>query len=200
MLEISELKVQVPGIECSELQKTNQIEQIPVVQELLAKVAELERILEDEKLEKQSVIEEIVNLQEELKRKDEEIQNAAENLQSTQEALSKEQAERETLGEEARMKIQELEASEKKLVLKNKELSREVERWKKEVDLHVEAESRLMENRSEDTEVTTEQPQPQAAGEQTPISGIITIQPFRLTSISYLVIVSSQNQTMRPQE
>lgn len=178
MLEISELKVQVPGIECSELQKTNQIEQIPVVQELLAKVAELERILEDEKLEKQSVIEEIVNLQEELKRKDEEIQNAAENLQSTQEALSKEQAERETLGEEARMKIQELEASEKKLVLKNKELSREVERWKKEVDLHVEAESRLMENRSEDTEVTTEQPQPQAAGEQTLTSGIITIQPF----------------------
>ena len=178
MLEISELKVQVPGIECSELQKTNQIEQIPVVQELLAKVAELERILEDEKLEKQSVIEEIVNLQEELKRKDEEIQNAAENLQSTQEALSKEQAERETLGEEARMKIQELEASEKKLVLKNKELSREVERWKKEVDLHVEAESRLMENRSEDTEVTTEQPQPQVAGEQTPTSGIITIQPF----------------------
>lgn len=172
------MKVQVPGIECSELQKTNQIEQIPVVQELLAKVAELERILEDEKLEKQSVIEEIVNLQEELKRKDEEIQNAAENLQSTQEALSKEQAERETLGEEARMKIQELEASEKKLVLKNKELSREVERWKKEVDLHVEAESRLMENRSEDTEVTTEQPQPQVAGEQTPTSGIITIQPF----------------------
>ena len=178
MLEISELKVQVPGIECSELQKTNQIEQIPVVQELLAKVAELERILEDEKLEKQNVIQEIVNLQEELKRKDEEIQNAAENLQSTQEALSKEQAERETLGEEARMKIQELEASEKKLVLKNKELSREVERWKKEVDLHVEAESRLMENRSEDTEVTTEQPQPQGAGEQTPTSGIITIQPL----------------------
>ena len=178
MLEISELKVQVPGIECSELQKTNQIEQIPVVQELLAKVAELERILEDEKLEKHNVIQEIVNLQGELKRKNEEIQNAAENLQSTQEALSKEQAERETLGEEARMKIQELEASEKKLVLKNKELSREVERWKKEVDLHVEAESRLMENRSEDTEVTTEQPQPQAAGEQTPTSGIITIQPF----------------------
>lgn len=178
MLEISELRVKVPGSERLELQKTDQVEQIPVVQELLAKVAELERILDIEKVEKENVIQEILNLQEQLKKKDGEIKNAEENLQSTQEALSKEQEERERLGEQARTKIQELEASEKKVVLKNKELTREVERWKKEVDLHVEAQSRLMENRSENTEVTTEQPKPQAAGEQPPTS-VPTIFPKR---------------------
>ena len=106
-----------------------------------------------------------------MKKKEEELQNDAENLAAVQDALSKEQADRELLGEQARAKIQEHEANERKLDLKVKELTREVERWKKEVDLHVEAESRLMENRTEEGEVTAEpHPPPQ---EQTPAQGII---------------------------
>ena len=166
-LEISELREKVANSEHGEFQKADQDAQSQlVVQNLLEKVACLESTLKDEKHEKESVIQEIVNLQDVLKNKEEELNNATENLAALQDALSKEQEDRELLGEEARAKLQEHQAKEQELDLKVKELNGEVERWKKEVDLHVEAEARLMENRPAEGEATVEPPpQPQ---EQTP--------------------------------
>lgn len=178
------MRERVANSEHVELQKTDQDTQSQlVVQNLLEKVTSLEKTLKDEKLEKENIIHELVNLQEELKKKEEELQHAAENLAAVQDALSKEQADRELLGDQARAKLQEHEANERKLDLKVKELNREVERWKKEVDLHVEAESRLMENRTE--EVTVEpHPPPQ---EPTPTPG-------KIFNLILLFFCSVQNQ------
>lgn len=174
-LEICELREKVADSEHAELQTTagQDAESQLVVQNLLEKVAYLEKTFEVEKLEKENIIHEIINLQEVLRNKEEELQNAAENLEAIQEALSKEQGDREILGEDARAKLQEHEANERKLDMKVKQLTREVERWKQEVDLHVEAESRLMENRgSEEGEIPVEPPQP-LQEQQTPAQGTV---------------------------
>lgn len=174
-LQICELREKVSDSEHAELQTTagQDAESQLVVRNLLEKVAYLEKTFEVEKLEKENIIHEIINLQEVLRNKEEELQNAAENLEAIQEALSKEQGDREILGEDARAKLQEHEANERKLDMKVKQLTREVERWKQEVDLHVEAESRLMENRgSEEGEIPVEPPQP-LQEQQTPAQGTV---------------------------
>ena len=108
------LREKVSGSECLELQKTEQDKQSQIVGELLQNLSVLKNTLE-EKLEKENVINEIINPQDDLRNKDEELQNADENLESTQQTLSKEQAERELLGEQARTKILERKANKKKL-------------------------------------------------------------------------------------
>ena len=167
-MEISEWKEKEKQNEYLELQKTDDAQSQLIVEDLIGKVASLERELEVEKQEKESVIHEILKLQAVLKKKDDEISVHAENLKATQDALTSEQAEREILGEQARQKLQEHKENEQKLDLKIKELTREVERWKKEVDLHVEAESRLMENRTEEAVPSSEQPQPKQEQQQPP--------------------------------
>lgn len=178
-LEISELKEKVQHLEHEELQKMDNGPSQQMIEELLQKLSSLEKDLEVEKGEKESIIHEIVNLQEVLKKKEEEIQICEENLKATQDALSNEQADREALGEQARQKLQELEENEHKLDLKVKELTREVERWKKEVDMHVEAESRLMENRKEEESTPTPADKQEPKTEQHTPSGT-----FALTLIS----------------
>ena len=166
-MEIAELKEKVKHHEHQQVQKTDYVPSQQMVEELLQKLASLERNLEVEKGEKESIIHEIVNLQEILKKKEEKLNMCEENLKETQDALTNEQADREALGEQAREKLQEHIDNERKLDLKVKELTREVERWKKEVDLHVENESRLMENRTEEERTPPEQPQPKPE-QQTP--------------------------------
>ena len=130
----------------------------------------LEDALEIEKREKENVIREIVHLQELLKEKDRQIEEDARSLEVLRETLSQEQADRESLGEEARLKLQKHADSERELHLKVKQLNGEVERWKREVDLHVEAEAvRLMETKPEEQQTAT-QPLPQQ-GQPTPAQG-----------------------------
>lgn len=169
-MEISELREKVKRTNHVELQMADQAQSQLIIEELLGKVAFLQRNLEDEKKDKENVIHEILNLKRDLEKKDNEIGMYVEDLKATQDALTKEQNDRETLGEEARQKLQEHHENEQKLVVKVKEMEREVERWKKEVDLHVEAEAKLMENRSEEAEASPEKPQ-----EQQPPQGTFTV-------------------------
>lgn len=173
------MREKVKHNEHMELQQTGLAQSQLIVEDLLQKVASLERNLEVEKGEKETIIHEIVNLQAVLRKRDEEINVYAESLKATQDALTREQADRETLGEQARQKLQEHEDNKRKLDLKIKELTGEVERWKKEVDLHVEAESRLMENRTEEEVPSSEQPQPQQPEPQPP-PGTFTVTTYCL--------------------
>lgn len=172
-MEISELKEKVKHTEQMELQKADHAQSQLIVEELLGKVASLERNLEVEKKEKESIIHEILNLQVDLRKKEDEMDIYKETLKVTEGALTKEQNERELLGEQARQRLQECQENEKKLDLKVKELTAEVERWKKEVDLHVEAEARLMENRSQEEVASSEQAKPE--NNQQPSPGNLTV-------------------------
>ena len=169
-MEISELREKVKHTDHVEFQMADQAQSQLIIEDLVEKAAFLERNLENEKKEKENAIHEILNLNMDLKKKDDEIGMYVEDLKALQDALTKEETDRETLGEEARQKLQEHRENERKLVLKVKEMEREVERWKKEVDLHVEAEAKLMENRGEETEASPEKPQEQ----QSP-QGILTV-------------------------
>lgn len=178
-LEISELKEKVKHTEQMELQKADHAQSQLIVEELLGKVASLERNLEVEKKEKESIIHEILNLQVDLRKKEGEMDIYKETLKVTEGALTKEQNERELLGEQARQRLQECQENEKKLDLKVKELTAEVERWKKEVDLHVEAEARLMENRSQEEVASSEQAKPENNQQPSPAPGFMPVRGCR---------------------
>lgn len=120
------------------------------------RLAELEEMFQNEKAEKHNLIVEIMNLQEQLKVWEEEKDIKNKEIEELKLSLAQEQHERDNLGEDARKKICELEDT-------NKKLSDEVDRWKKEVDMHVEAESKLI--GSSETPETRDQQQ------QTPSSG-----------------------------
>ena len=136
------LKDKMKHLEHQELQRMDNDPSQQMIVELLQKVSSLERDLDVAKGEKESIIHEMFHLQEVLEKKEEEMQMCEENLKAAQDALSNEKADREALGKQARQKLQEHEENEHKLALKVKKLTREVKRWKKEVDMHVEAENR----------------------------------------------------------
>lgn len=152
-LKVSDLMEKAERYEYHERQTASHAQSQLLLDDLLGKVASLERNLEMEKKEKERIIHEMLSLQADLRSKEDDFNCYAENLREAQEALFNEQREREILGEQARLKLQERKENEHKLSLRVKELEREVDRWKKEVDLHVEAESKLMESKasSEDT-------------------------------------------------
>ncbi|KAK3702894.1 hypothetical protein QZH41_014158 [Actinostola sp. cb2023] len=109
------------------------------------RLTEMEEMFQNEKAEKHNLIEEIMNLQEQMKTYEQENNIKDEEVGKVREMLTQEQDEKDRLGEMAREKIQELEETVK-------HLKEEVERWKKEVDIHVEAEARIMGSRQDTTE------------------------------------------------
>ena len=158
MLELTE---KAERYECLEHQNANHTQSQLIVEDLSRKVASLEKNLELERKEKEGIVHAIVDLQDELKNKENDLINYAEKLRVTQEALKSEQRDREILGQQARSKLQEHEENECKLTIKVKELEREVARWKQEVDLRVEAESRMIES-----EASPEEGKPQFSQQQ----------------------------------
>ena len=82
-LEISELKEKMKHLEHQELQKMDNGPSQQMIEELLQKLSSLERDLEVEKGEKESIIHEIVNLQEVLKKKEEEKKRKSNQSNST---------------------------------------------------------------------------------------------------------------------
>lgn len=101
------------------------------------RLAEMEKMFNNEKKEKHNLIEEIVNLQGQLRTQEQETASKEEELGNLRELLTHEQDERDKLGEMARNKIQGLEEQVS-------HLNGEVERWKTEVDMHVEAEAKMI--------------------------------------------------------
>ena len=158
MLELTE---KAERYECLEHQNANHTQSQLIVEDLSRKVASLEKNLELERKEKEGIVHAIVDLQAELKNKENDLNNYAEKLRVTQEALNSEQRDREILGQQARSKLQEHKENEWKLTIKVKELEREVARWKEEVDLRVEAESRMIES-----EASSEEGKPQFSQQQ----------------------------------
>ena len=156
-----ELKEKAERYECLEHQNANHTQSQLIVEDLSGKVASLERNLELERKEKEGIIHAMVDLQADLKNKENDVNNYTEKLRVTQEALEREQRDREILGQQARSKLQEHEENERKLTIKVNELEREVARWKQEVDLRVEAETRMIES-----EASSEEGKPQFSQQQ----------------------------------
>lgn len=155
------MKEKAECYECLEHQNANHTQSQLIVEDLSGKVASLERNLELERKEKEGIIHAMVDLQADLKNKENDVNNYTEKLRVTQEALEREQRDREILGQQARSKLQEHEENERKLTIKVNELEREVARWKQEVDLRVEAETRMIES-----EASSEEGKPQFSQQQ----------------------------------
>lgn len=158
---MQELKEKAERYECLERQNANHAQSQLIVEDLSGKVASLERNLELERKEKEGIIHAMVDLQADLKNKENDVNNYTEKLRVKQEALEREQRDREILGQQARSKLQEHEENERKLTIKVKELEKEVARWKQEVDLRVEAETRMIES-----EASSEEGKPQFSQQQ----------------------------------
>ncbi|KAK2564841.1 Tax1-binding protein 1-like protein [Acropora cervicornis] len=171
-LKVLELTEKAERYECLEHQNANRTQSQLIVEDLSRKVASLEKNLELERKEKEGIVHAIVDLQAELKSTENDLNNYAEKLRVTQEALKSEQRDREILGQQARSKLQEHEENECKLTIKVKELEREVARWKQEVDLRVEAESRMIESEASSEEGKPQFSQQQRSSAMRPVRGI----------------------------
>lgn len=102
------------------------------------KLINMEEVFATEKSEKECLVQEIVNLQ-----------NGKIQLEKVSAELLTERKEREKLGEEARDKILQHEENERELERKVKILKEEICRWKKEVNMYVEAERKNVETEEE---------------------------------------------------
>lgn len=98
----------------------------------------MERAFATEKNEKECLVREILNLQ-----------NGQREFDEVSSALTDERKERLKLGEEARGKILQHEEQERELKRKIVKLEDEICRWKKEVNMYVEAERKFVEKQEE---------------------------------------------------
>lgn len=138
-----------------------------------SRLVKFEQDLQTEKNEKESVIHEIVNLQDQLRESDKQREEEASYLEEVRQALLKEQDERDQLGQEARQQLQEHLDREKKLKDRIQRMEAEVDRWKKEVDMHVEAESKLIGASSPEQQETAVQTRPLSPPASPPQQGIL---------------------------
>lgn len=123
------------------------------------RLTEIEEMFNNEKREKHNLIEEIMNLQEQLRTHEQEKAVRDGDNDQFKELLAREQEERDKLGEMARDRIQALEQEVR-------HLKDEVERWKKEVDMHVEAEAKFIGSEHEGREQQQQQQQQQTREQQ----------------------------------